>query len=69
MGAVAIQQMADRVAQLLEERLSVGGRDLGAKFKRAGRILLKRVRDGADLLAVAAEKSRNPKLLLFHQMG
>ena len=69
MGAVAIQQMADRVAQLLEERLSVGGRDLGAKLKRAGRILPKRVRDGADLLAVAAEKSRNPKLLGQIDMG
>ena len=69
MGAVAIQQMADRVAQLLEERLSVGGRDRGAKLKRAGRILPKRVRDGADLLAVAAEKSRNPKLLGQIDMG
>ena len=69
MSAVTIHQMADRVAQLLEERLSVGGRDLGAKLKRAGRILPKRVRAGADLLAVAAEKSRNPKLLGQIDMG
>ena len=35
MSAVTIQQMADRVAQLLEERLGLGGRDLSAKLKRA----------------------------------
>ena len=28
MSSVAIQQMADRVAQLLDERLGIGGRDL-----------------------------------------
>lgn len=69
MGAVAIQQMADRVAQLLEERLSVGGRDLAVKLKRAGRTLPKRVRQGAELLAVSAEKAKNPKLLGQIDMG
>lgn len=63
MNAVAIHQMADRVSQLLEERLAFGGRDLGAKLERGGRLLPKRVREGAELLATASEKARNPKLL------
>jgi len=50
---VAIQQMADRVAQLLEEKLSLGGRDLAAKLRRGKRLLPRKVRDAADALAVA----------------
>jgi hypothetical protein len=69
MSAVAIQQMADRVAQLLEERLSLGGRDLDAKLQRGGRMLPKRVREGAELLAASAEKAKNPKLLGQIDMG
>jgi hypothetical protein len=69
MGAVAIQQMADRVAQLLEERLALGGRDLAAKLRRGGRALPKRVREGAELLADSAEKAKNPKLLGQIDMG
>ena len=63
MNAVAIHQMADRVAQLLEERLALGGRDLAAKLAKGGRLLPKRVREGAELLAESSEKARNPKLL------
>jgi hypothetical protein len=69
MSAVAIQQMADRVAGLLEERLSLGGRDLRAKLRRGGRLLPKRVRHGAELLADAAERAKNPKLLGQIDMG
>lgn len=69
MSAVAIQQMADRVAQLLEERLSLGGRDLAAKLRRGGRLLPRRVREGAELLAASAERARNPKLLGQIDMG
>jgi hypothetical protein len=69
MSAVAIQQMADRVAQLLEERLALGGRDLAAKVRRGGRLLPKRVREGAELLAAAAEQAKNPKLLGQIDMG
>jgi len=69
MSAVAIQQMADRVAQLLEERLALGGRDLATKLRRGGRVLPKRVREGAELLATSAEQAQNPKLLGQIDMG
>lgn len=69
MSSVAIQQMADRVAGLLEERLKSGGRSLEAKVKRTKRALPKRVRDAALHLAQAAEKAKNPKLLAQIDMG
>lgn len=69
MSAVTIQQMADRVAQLMEERLSVRGRDLAAKLRRGGRQMPRRVRDAAQQLSEAAQKARNPKLLGQIDMG
>jgi hypothetical protein len=69
MSAVTIQQMADRVAQLLEERLGLSGRDLSAKLKRAGRTLPRKVRDGGKLLVAASHKAQNPKLLGQIDMG
>lgn len=63
MSAVTIQQMADRVAQLMEERLAVGGRGLQAKLNRSRRRLPRRVRHAATALAEAAIRARNPKLL------
>ncbi len=69
MSAVAIQQMADRVAQLLEERLSLNGRDLATKLRQGGRLLPKRVREGAELLAVSAERAKSPKQLGLIDMG
>lgn len=69
MSAVTIQQMADRVAQLLEERLGLGGRDLSAKLKRAGRTLPKKVRDAGRVLVTAAQRAQNPKLLGQVDMG
>jgi hypothetical protein len=69
MSAVAIQQMADRVAQLLEERLGLAGRDLDAKLRRGSALLPRKVREGAELLAASAEKAKNPKLLAQIDMG
>lgn len=69
MGAVTIQQMADRVAQLMEERLAIRGRDLPTKLRRAGRLLPRRVREGGEVLAEAAAKAQHPKLLGQIDMG
>jgi hypothetical protein len=69
MSSVAIQQMADRVAQLLSERLGISGRDLSAALRKGGRMLPKRVRESAQFLANAAEKAQNPKLLGQIDMG
>lgn len=64
MGAVTIQQMADRVAALMEERLHIKGRGLGEKLGRGGRRLPRRVRRAAGQLAQFSEMAKSPKLLL-----
>jgi hypothetical protein len=64
MSAVTIQQMADRVAALMEERLRIKGRGLAEKLQRGGRALPRRVRAAAQVLAEAAHMAQNPKLLL-----
>lgn len=64
MGAASVQQMADRVAVLMEQRLRVHGKGLRAKLRRGGRRLPRRIRREAEVLAEAAEKAQVPKLLL-----
>ncbi|MDO8882042.1 MAG: hypothetical protein U0934_11860 [Pseudotabrizicola sp.] len=64
MSAVTIQQMADRIAGLMEERLGVRGKGLSEKLRRGGRLLPRSVRAQAKELADLAEKSKNPKLLV-----
>lgn len=64
MSAITIQQMAERVSDLLETRLGLRGKTLDQKLARGGRILPRKVRKAAHELARAAEMSRNPKLLL-----
>lgn len=64
MSAVTIQQMAERVTGLMEERLRIKGKGLREKLRKGGRLLPRRVRVAADQLALAAERSQNPKLLL-----
>jgi len=64
MGAVSIQQMAERISVLLTERLHIKGRDLNDKLGRTGRRLPRKVRHAAQEVAVAMEQSYNPKLLL-----
>lgn len=62
MADVTVQQMAARVAQLMEDRLNVRGTTLPEKLRRGGRRLPRRVRTQAAYLAEAAEKARVPKL-------
>jgi hypothetical protein len=69
MGAVAIQQMADRVADLMEERLRVRGVGLSTKLRRGRRHLPRKVALAASELADAAEKAQNPKLLVQIDQG
>lgn len=64
MSAVTIQQMADRVAGLMEERLGIRGKGLSEKLKRGKRALPRNVRLAAVELADLAEKAKNPKLLV-----
>lgn len=64
MSAITLQQMADRVADLMESRLKVGGKGLTEKLKRGGNKLPRRVRTAATDLAKAAEMAKNPKLFL-----
>ena len=64
MGAATVQQMADRVAALMEERLSIRGKGLSAKLRKGGRLLPRKVREEAEFLAIAAERAQHPKLLL-----
>lgn len=64
MGAVSLQQMSDRIAALLEERLGVRGNGLAAKLKKAGRRLPKKVQEAGATLAQAAEMAQNPRFLM-----
>jgi hypothetical protein len=64
MSAVTIQQMAERITALMEQRLRLKGKDLREKLRKGGRLMPRRVRAAAEQLADAAERSQNPKLLL-----
>ena len=64
MSAATIQQMADRVEDLLEERLSVHGADLRARLKKAGRRLPRKVRNAGEKLADGLELAQNPRLYM-----
>jgi len=64
MSAVTIHQMADRVADMMEQRLGVSGKDLAAKLRRAKRRLPRKVAAAAQGLADASEQAKNPKLLV-----
>lgn len=66
MSAVTIQQMADRVAGLMEQKLRVGGKGLAVKVRKAGRRLPKNVRVAAEALVQATEMSKSARLM--HQV-
>lgn len=58
----SIQQMANRVAELMEARLRIRGDTLAAKLNRGGRRLPRRVLAAAVLLAASAQQAQSPKL-------
>lgn len=62
MTGVPIQQMADRVAALMEQRLRMRGQGLGEKLRKGGRLLPRRVRAAAEILQTGAVMAQNPKL-------
>lgn len=64
MSAVTIQQMAGRVAGLMEDRLRIRGKDLAAKLKGGGKRLPRKVRRAAQTLAEAAALAQNPRFLM-----
>lgn len=63
MGVLTVQQMADRVSELLAEKLRVRGDTLERRLRKAGRRLPRRVREAAAALDQATAMTRNPKLL------
>ena len=65
MGAITVQQMADRVAALMEERLRVRGTGLREKLRRGGRRLPRRIRKEAEYLAEVAFLAQNPKVQMM----
>ncbi|MDX5358489.1 MAG: hypothetical protein LPK12_12225 [Rhodobacterales bacterium] len=65
MGVTTVQQMADRVAELMEQRLKVGGTGLAAKLKRGGRRLPRKVRREAEYLAGVSELAQHPKVQMM----
>lgn len=64
MSAISIQQMADRIATLMEEKLRARGTGLAAKLHARGGALPRKVRSAAAELAKAADMAQSPKLLL-----
>ena len=65
MGVTTAQQMADRVAALMEERLKVRGQGLEAKLRHGGRRLPRRVRKEAEYLAMVAQMAMHPKVQMM----
>jgi len=64
MSAVTIQQMTERVADLMRRRLGIKGKTLTETIAKGRRLLPRKVRAAAEALAQAETWSHNPKLLL-----
>ena len=64
MGAGTIQQMADRVAALMDEKLHVRGRTLSDTLRRGAGKLPKAVRAEARFLETAAAQAQHPRLMV-----
>lgn len=62
MSGFSVQQMAGRVAELMEARLRIRGTGLAEKLRRGGRFLPRRARREAEFLARSAEQAALPRL-------
>lgn len=58
----SVQQMADRVAELMEARLGVKGNGLSEKLRKGGHRLPKKVLGAALFLAKSADELASPKM-------
>ncbi|MFV2034264.1 MAG: hypothetical protein ACC631_03990 [Halocynthiibacter sp.] len=65
----AIEAKAEEVFELMGKRLPVGGKTLGQRTRKAGRLLPRGIRQEARFLAEAADLSRNPKLVKMIDPG
>lgn len=57
-----LEARAARLAQLIEDRLDIGGHGLAAKLGRGGRKLPRVVREAGEQLLLAQRMAANPKL-------
>lgn len=62
MGHKTVENMAETLSLLLYDKLRVKGDGLQAKITRAGRLLPRRIRQKATLIAEAERFAGNPKL-------
>lgn len=62
MNPITVHQMAERVSQLLAERLGAKGRGLRARIESRSRALPRRVRAAARFLAEAETMAQSPKI-------
>ncbi|MGB3179228.1 MAG: hypothetical protein WBA90_15255 [Albidovulum sp.] len=62
MSGVNVEQMAGRVAELMETRLRIGGNGLSEKLRRGARFLPRKVRRAAAYLAQSAADAKVPRM-------
>lgn len=63
MTQLALKQMADRIADLLEQKMRIKGTNLSEKLSKGGHRLPRRIRTAAATLAQLSELAANPKLM------
>lgn len=63
MTQIALKQMADRIADLLEQKMRIKGRDLPEKLAKGGHRLPRKVREAAGILGQMSDMATNPKLM------
>lgn len=63
MAASDLGQINAELAQLMTDRLGIGGADFAGKVRRAGRLLPRHIRRAARFLVEAEKMSAHPKLI------